>query len=144
MPLDLPPEPAAEVRPAPPVVHYAEGLAAGRFAIGLAPILAPELTLKLLGFPPEQDNPSARMMARLFGVRDVGLGAIVLASTHEERALCRSFLLNGAMDLSDAAMISIPLIDRAGIDRAAGTSLGFALGGLSAWTVGWFWADCTN
>lgn len=142
MPLDLPPEPAAEVRPAPPVVHYAQALAAGRFAVGLAPVVAAEPTMKLLGFPPEQDNPSARMMARLFGVRDIGLGAVVLASTREKRSLCRSFLLNGAMDLSDAAMISAPLIARSGIDRAAGTSLGFALGGLSAWTVGWFWEGC--
>ncbi|HEU4701413.1 MAG TPA: hypothetical protein VFS37_02945 [Conexibacter sp.] len=40
--------------------------AAGRVVIGLAPLIAPGPTSRLLGFPRAHDNPSARLMGRLF------------------------------------------------------------------------------
>ena len=115
---------------------YASSLATGRVVIGLAPIVAPVQSMELLGFPTEHDNPSARMMAGLFGTRDIALGAITYASLGDERALRRAFLLNLCVDLADATVISIPLVTDAGIDQAAGRSLGFALGGASLWTLG--------
>ncbi|MDC0673237.1 DUF4267 domain-containing protein [Nannocystis radixulma] len=114
-------------------------LALGRFAIGLAPIVAPVHASRLLGFPSEHDNPTSRLMARLFGVRDIGLGAIVLADLADPAALRRALWLNLAMDLGDALMIAIPLVRRQGIVRAAALSLAFALGGAAAWTVALAW-----
>lgn len=114
-------------------------LALGRFVLGLAPIVAPAQASRLLGFPAEHDNPTARLMARLFGVRDIGLGAIVLANLGDPDALRRALWLNLAMDLGDALMITIPLARRQGIDRAAALSLGFALGGGAAWSVALAW-----
>jgi len=117
---------------------FAVALAVGRVLIGLAPIVAAGASSRLLGFPAAHDNPTARLMGRLFGVRDVGLGALVVMNLHDPAALRRAFWLNLAMDLGDAAMIAVPLARRQGIDRAAGLSLAFALGGACAWTVALF------
>lgn len=110
-------------------------LAAMRVAIGLAPIVAAGPTSRLLGFPAAHDNATARLMARWFGVRDVGLGALVVIFLNEPAALRRVLWFNLAMDAGDAVMIAIPLARRQGIDRAALLSLTFALGGAVAWTI---------
>jgi hypothetical protein len=123
----------------PGMYGYTAGLAAGRVALGLAPILAPERSQALLGFPAGHDNPTARLMARLFGVRDIGLGALTMAATHNTTLLRRAYLFNAATDLADATMIAMPLISDAGIDTAAWRSLGFSLGGCSLWLVGAWW-----
>lgn len=114
---------------------YATLLAVMRFAIGLAPIVAAKRTSKLIGFPDAHDNPTARLMARWFGVRDAGLGAAVLMFLDDPAALRKVFLLNLAMDVGDATMLAVPLVRRQGIDRAAAVSLVFALGGATAWIV---------
>ncbi len=121
---------------------YLVALAVGRFAIGLAPIVAARASSRLLGFPEAHDNATARLMARLFGVRDIGLGAIVLVNLGDADALRRALWLNLAMDLGDALMITIPLLRRQGIDRAATLSLVFALGGAIAWTAA-LWLGAT-
>ncbi|MFT5684661.1 MAG: hypothetical protein ACI8RZ_005605 [Myxococcota bacterium] len=118
---------------------YTAGLAAGRVALGLAPILAPEQSSALIGFPTAHDNATTRLMARLFGVRDIGLGAIAMAATHNPTMLRRAYLFNAATDIADATMIAIPLATDAGIDPAAWRSLGFALGGCSMWLAGAWW-----
>lgn len=146
-PLVLPATPAspADSPPLPPGLRaYSLSLATGRVVIGAAPIVAYEPSMKLLGFPEEHDNPSARLMARLFGVRDIGLGVLVASSQRDRRALRRAFALNIAMDLGDAAMIAAPLIADQGIDRAAGTSLAFALTGAALWTAGWIWIEAAR
>ncbi|GEM_PF-1655206 len=134
---------AEPVEPDEGLKVYASSLAAGRIVIGLAPIVAPEASMQLLGFPVEHDNPTGRMVAGLFGTRDIALGAIVLANLDDERALRRTFLLNLCVDLADAAVISIPLWTDAGIDTGAQRSMAFALGGATAWTLGltlpWSW-----
>jgi len=117
---------------------YAVLLAVGRVLIGLAPIVAAAPSSRLLGFPAAHDNPTARLMGRLFGVRDIGLGALVAMHLDDPAALRKAFWLNLAMDLGDAAMIAVPLARRQGIDRAAGLSLAFALGGATAWTIALF------
>ena len=110
-------------------------LAAMRVAIGLAPIVAAGPTSRLLGFPAAHDNATARLMARWFGVRDAGLGALVVMFLSEPAALRRVLWFNLAMDVGDAVMISVPLARRQGIDRAALLSLAFALGGAAAWIL---------
>ncbi len=117
---------------------FAMLLAVGRVLIGLAPIVAAAPASRLLGFPDAHDNPTARLMGRLFGVRDIGLGALVVMHLGDPAALRKAFWLNLAMDLGDAAMIAVPLARRQGIDRAAGLSLTFALGGATAWLIALF------
>lgn len=119
--------------------RYALGGAVGRGVIGAAPILAVQPTMDLLGFPPQHNNASARVMARLFGVRDIGLGVLVAQSRQDPVALRRAFALNLLTDLGDAAVLSVPLVLDQGLDRPAGLGLGFALGGATFWSAGLWW-----
>lgn len=114
---------------------YLIALSVARVILGLAPIVAARPSSRLLGFPDAHDNATARLMGRLFGVRDIGLGAIVVMNLGDPLALRKALWLNLAMDLGDALMIAIPLVRRQGIDRAARLSLMFALGGATAWIV---------
>jgi hypothetical protein len=107
--------------------------ALGRMAIGLAPFLAPGPGAALLGFPAAHDTPTSRLMARLFGVRDFGLGVLALAALHGEVELGFALLFNAAMDAGDVASIAIPLVRRQGIDQAAGLSLAVALPAALGW-----------
>ncbi len=108
-------------------------LASMRIAIGLAPMVAASRTSQLLGFPASHDNPTARLMGRLFGVRDIGLGVVAIAALFGHVSLPFALLFNASMDAGDALMISIPLVRRQGIDRAAIASLVLAVIGGSAW-----------
>jgi len=118
---------------------YTAALATGRVALGVAPIVAPARSAALLGFPEAHDNATSRLMARLFGVRDIGLGALTMASAHDTTTLRRAYLFNAAIDIADTSMIAIPLIADDGIDEAAWRSVGFALGGCSLWLIGAWW-----
>ena len=61
-------------------------LPAVRLAIGAGAYAFPEVTGKVFGFN-MADNHEAVFMGRLFGIRDVVLGAGVLASSGDARAL---------------------------------------------------------
>jgi uncharacterized protein YjeT (DUF2065 family) len=108
-----------------------------RILIGLAPFVAAGAASRLLRFPASQDSPTARLMARFFGVRDIGLGVLAFyAIAHPETALFL-FLFNAVMDAGDLLSIAIPIVKREGIDRAAYGSAFFALAGGCAWVTVW-------
>ncbi len=107
----------------------------GRLLIGLAPIVAASTTSRLLAFPEAHDNATARLMARWFGVRDIGLGALVVTFLDDASALRKVLWLNLVTDLCDAVIIAVPLVRRQGIDRAALLCLVFACGGALSWTL---------
>lgn len=112
------------------------GLALGRIALGLAPIIAAGPASRLLGFPSRHDNPTARLMGRLFGVRDIGLGVLAFWALGHPEALPFVLLFNALHDAGDLFSITIPLVKRQGIDRAALASAAFAIiGGLSWFTM---------
>lgn len=115
-------------------------LAAGRILLGLAPIVAAAPLARLLGFPEAHNTPSTRLFARLFGVRDIGLGVLVLCMLPQPELLRWSFVFNAFHDLGDILMIAVPLVRQQGINRAAGLSLGFACIGLSAWLLACWWS----
>jgi hypothetical protein len=117
------------------IVVFAYVLAAGRAAIGLAPFVAAGPLVGRLGFPLSHDNPTARLMARLFGVRDAGLGLLVAYCAPDAHALRLAAILNMFMDGGDLLSAAIPLARRQGIDRGALTTAAFAFGGLSCWVV---------
>jgi hypothetical protein len=112
-------------------------LGLGRIAIGLAPFVAAGPSSRLLGFPARHDNPTARLMGRLFGVRDIGLGVLAFYAVRNPEAAPFVFLFNAFMDLGDLFAISIPLVKRQGIDRGALLSGVFAFGGGLSWIVVW-------
>jgi hypothetical protein len=102
----------------------------GRIALGLAPFVAAGPASRLLGFPVRQDNPTARLMGRFFGV------LAFYAIAHPETAPFL-FLFNAFMDAGDLFAIAIPLVKRDGIDRAAILSALFAAFGGAAWLIAW-------
>ena len=117
------------------IALFAHLLGAGRIAIGLAPFLAADRLSKLLGFPAAHDNASARLMARLFGVRDAGLGVLVLYCARDAHLLGLAAIFNLFMDAGDIVSAAIPLARRHGIDRGALGTMGFAACGLCCWVA---------
>jgi len=71
-----------------------------RFVIGLGAWLAPRVSGRLLGLDPER-NPQAPYIGRLFGARDVALGAGALSTEGDERA--RWLKAGLACDVADTA-----------------------------------------
>ena len=113
--------------------HVIFFMGVGRIVLGVIPFLAAKKSAHLLGFPEAHDNPTTRLMARFFGVRDVGLGVLVFYALAHAPVLPFVLLFNACMDLGDLSAISIPLVKRQGIDRAAWSSAGFALPAAIAW-----------
>ncbi len=113
------------------------GMALGRIALGVAPFVAAGPASRMLGFPVAHDNPTSRLMSRLFGVRDIGLGVLALWGLRHPEALGFVLLFNAAMDAGDLVAIGIPLLKRQGIDRAAAASAAFALLGGLGWITMW-------
>ncbi len=109
----------------------------GRIALGLAPFIAAGPSARLLGFPVSHDTPTARLMGRFFGVRDIGLGVLAFYAVKHPEAASFIFLFNAFMDLGDLIAIMIPLVKRQGIDRAAMLSALFAAGGGLGWLLLW-------
>ncbi|HMJ03452.1 MAG TPA: hypothetical protein VK506_10950 [Conexibacter sp.] len=107
--------------------------AAGRVVIGLAPLLAPGPTSRLLSFPRAHDNPSARLMGRLFAVRDIALGVLTWQVRDDPVLLRHAFRINAAIDASDMTVAALPLLRRRGIDRAALSTAAFAFIGANVW-----------
>lgn len=114
-----------------PIV-YAMGV--GRILIGLAPIAAPQLSSKLLRFPAEHDNATSRLLGRLFGVRDIGLGVLVMYAVADMTLLKWIFLFQAATDAGDILCIAPNLRDPK-MKKAATLSLVFACGGCALWLV---------
>lgn len=110
-------------------------MAVGRILLGLAPFVAARPTSRLLGFPVDHDTPTARLMARLFGVRDIGLGALVFWALAHREALPFALVFNLFMDAGDLVSAAIPLVRRQGIDRGALSTGACALVGGLSWLV---------
>jgi hypothetical protein len=112
-------------------VIFAMGI--GRILLGLAPFVAARHSAHVMGFPMDHDNPTARLMARFFGVRDVGLGILVFFALKHPEALGFIIVFNALTDFGDLIAIAIPLARRQGIDRAAWRSASFALPAGAGW-----------
>jgi uncharacterized protein DUF4267 len=113
------------------------GMGLGRIAIGLAPFVAARSSARMIGFPLAHDTPTTRLMARFFGVRDIGLGVLAFYAVRHPESASFIMLFNAFMDFGDLLSIAIPLVKRQGIDRAAVLSSMFALGGGLSWLVVW-------
>jgi hypothetical protein len=113
------------------------GMALGRIALGAAPFLAAAPASRLVGFPASHDNPTARLMGRFFGVRDIGLGVLALWALGNPAALPFVLLFNAFMDAGDLVATGIPLVRRQGIDRAAAASALMATVGGLGWLTMW-------
>jgi hypothetical protein len=111
------------------------GMGLARITLGLAPFVAAGPSSRLLGFPASHDSPTARLMGRLFGVRDIGLGVLAFYALRHPEVAPFLFLFNAFMDFGDLVAVTIPLARREGIDRAAVLSGLFALTGGLGWLI---------
>jgi hypothetical protein len=107
----------------------------GRVLLGLTPFVAAERSAALLGFPQAHDTPTTRLMARFFGVRDVGLGVLIFYTQAHPAVLSFVILFNSLTDFGDLFAIAIPLVRRQGIDRAAWSSAAFAFPAGVTWLI---------
>ena len=110
----------------------------GRILLGVAPFVAAGPSARLIGFPREHDTATTRLMARFFGVRDVGLGVLAFYGLQHPEALAFLLLFNALTDMGDFIAILIPLVRRQGIDRGALTSAAFAVFAAIAWLTVFF------
>ena len=110
-------------------------IAAARIALGTAATLAPGQALRAAGFEPA--DPGARILARLAGVRDIGLGATVLWAGEDAGMLKRAAVAGAAVDAGDSVSFGLALIRREGVDRAAlGGSISAAMASSAgAWAA---------
>lgn len=85
------------------------GLSLGRIVVGLLFFLRPDLAARLMGQDLER-NPELALGARLFGSRDVALGAATLLAKGTAR---RNLVVAGiAVDAADAGAAGLGLTDK--------------------------------
>src|SRR4051794_25082784 len=114
----------------PDIRSRALAMASVRAVIGAASILAPSRASRLMGYPAEHDSSTARLVGRLFGVREVMLAWLVFDASRRPDGLSRNALMTqAAVDAGDVAVQIWPLLRREGIARGAARGAGVAGGG---------------
>jgi len=89
-----------------------------RMIIGASAILGNSLVQLLYGFPRRHDNPSARTLARAFGIRNVVIGAWTLKNRDADLESRRNwYRVNALIDAVDVAAFMLPLLRRQGTTR---------------------------
>ena len=114
-------------------MKLARYLSIWRAGVGLGAILAPGVMTRVFGFPPEHDNASTRMVARLFGLREVAMAGLTLALDPDPSQRGIVYRANAALDGADAAAALLTLIARKGIGRAALGAFLIALPQTAGW-----------
>ena len=98
------------------------GLSLGRIVAGLLFFLYPTRASQIMGFDP---NPQLNLGARLFGSRDIALGAATLLAKGTAR---RNLIVAGiAVDAADAGAAALGLKDKSVKPVPAGLLAGVAL-----------------
>ncbi|WP_182376365.1 hypothetical protein [Nocardioides sp. WS12] len=109
------------------------GLSLGRIAIGVGALVAPAPTAKAFGLDPA-NNPQLGYFGRMFGAREIALGAVTLVS---KGALRRNLTLVGiAVDGSDAASGAVELTSRTVSKLSGAMLIGAAVGAVGAGAAG--------
>ena len=62
-------------------------MSSARAGIGMASIFAPSVSARITGYPAEHDNATARMIGRLFGVRELLLAWLVVDAVRRPEVL---------------------------------------------------------
>jgi hypothetical protein len=105
-----------------------------RISVGLGALVTTGLAEVVFGVPDEHDNATARVLGRLFGIRNVVLGAWALAvqdADVEARRLC--YTLNAIVDGVDVGILVWSLMRRQGIARLSLTSAALGTSALLGW-----------
>jgi hypothetical protein len=104
-----------------------------RIAVGLSVGIAPRFGARLFGTPAEQVTPVATLLARLFAVRNAGLGVWALTLRDAGADERRHFVqFNLAVDAIDLAVL-LPLLLRRDLRRTAVMSGALASSAMLGW-----------
>lgn len=107
-------------------------MGSARILVGLSTV-KPDVGAKVFGAPPEEVTASARLLGRLFAIRNITLGAWVLSMRRASGDdLRRCVMLNLAVDAADLLAIA-PVFARRGLRRTAAISAVLA----TSATLGW-------
>jgi hypothetical protein len=117
---------------------------AGRAALGVAPFVAAGPLVRLFKLPPEEDTATARVFARFFGVRDIGLGIVVAAALSDMSWLRWSFLFNALMDAGDFCAVLLGIRARPQLKRQFLAFGAFSVAGGLGWVVLYFWSGALS
>lgn len=109
--------------------------AAVRAVIGLGPLVAAGPLTRALGFPPGEATASATVFARLFGVRDIGLGALIAWCIPRPETWLPLIALNALTDLGDLGAFVAGMRGRPDLRRPLGLCSIVAGGAVVAWGV---------
>jgi hypothetical protein len=113
----------------------ATGLSAARAAVGVASLLAPGISAQIMGFPKGHDNATARLVGRLFAVREIALAGYTTTQVLRNAVQPDLYLANAAVDMGDLAVCALTFLGRRGVARA---SLGSAVT-AAPFVAGWLW-----
>lgn len=104
------------------------GLAYGRIAVGTLSLLSPKLAARLFLLDP-QTNPQVPYVTRLFGSREIALGAITLASSGAARE--RLVQVGIAVDGADL-VTGVAAASTGAVPKKAGIMMALVAGGAVA------------
>jgi len=80
-----------------------------RMIVAGAAALAPGALLRAFGIDADEDSPTLRYFARLFGIRNAIMGVLLWQVRDDPRALARMAALNAATEALDAVAAAVPL-----------------------------------
>ncbi len=102
-----------------PAMDPVTGLSLGRIGLGIASLVAPSASARLFGIDAVA-NPQLGAINRMFGAREIALGAVTLAS---RGTLRRNMVLVGmAVDAADAASAGVEVAG-GGLPKLQGSGL---------------------
>jgi hypothetical protein len=101
-------------------------------AIGAGLWLAPRLSMRVLGFDP--DNPETLTVSRLAGGRDLAMGAVAFAAASDPERAAATVRVNAAVDAGDAiAFLALGRRNGPGAAAVLGTLTATAATGAGLW-----------
>jgi len=105
-----------------------------RMIIGGSALLASGLAMLVFGLPKEHDNASARAVGRLFGIRNIVIGAWTLQNRDADLDTRRRwYTMNALIDAVDVAAFAWPLLRRQGTARLSISSAALGTSAAVAW-----------
>ena len=104
-----------------------------RLSVGAGAVLMPRLSARLFGFHKDDITDGAVAIAALFGVRELVVGGVTMATVEDEpERIRRLLMMNIAIDAADVLALLWVARRHPGARRAAFMSIPAALGSVVA------------